>query len=642
MKKLKEINLDNYQGMLGAGYEYLLSLLPHRMLGWIGMCVFLLGGAKGIFSQNINNSVNQKQLLEHSLLPVVKSRPNDYKTLAAPDSLGVRKILKNPSTTDKTSIGVHLPYPVIFIHGLASNSATWDQTTDFMDTQYSLTFGGRFDFCLNYDGNNLSANKNFWPTANADLALYTDPSDSTQIIAGDYYYVNFDVGIDGSVFPSTSNSNYVLSNQQSIVKQGKALAYAIYYVLQKTGRNKIVLMGHSMGGLASREYIQNWVQSDGTHHVAKLTTTGTPHKGSNSTSFGLPVSVVDEHSEAIRDLRRTYYYSLDSGIYLYGGWEYQGDNNHMDDNVNAGGDDFYNVDVNCNGIEGDTILGLNKKSISQDLDYACIIGECSGCLDGFEPSDGVVRSIDAKLNLIYNLNVNPTFNLFYYNTSGTIEIHTDLPAQNYMNMQGLDEPNEYVLGYQIGFDTTYLGFTTVQPAGGYYYDYDCYKFSVTNQSNLNVIINNIDLADMAAHIVDVSGNTVGSVAHSNGSTSLNFTQLLSAGDYYLEIYGVPTFYSYLYPYSFIINQTVVTTISESSIQPSNLLIYPNPASTTININGINSHSLIKIYNMLGTQIFETVTDNNLVIDTKLFNQGVYTIIIQNVNGLTSYKVIITN
>lgn len=592
------------------------------------------------FTQDFNTQLTEKFYVNENSLPEVKSRLEDFKTLFAPDSLGVRKILKNLST-NKTISEIHLPYPILFIHGLASNSATWDQTTNFMDAQYNLTFGGRFDFCLNFDGDNSSANKNFWSSPNADMALYTDPTDTNQIIVGDYYYLNFDVGINGSVFPSTGESYYVLSNQQAIAKQGKAVAYTISYILQKTGRDKVILMGHSMGGLASREYLQNWVQSDGFHHVAKLVTTGTPHRGSNSTSFGLPVSVVDEQSEAIRDLRRTYYYSLDSGIYLYGGWEYQGDNNHMDDNASFG-NDFYNVDVNCNGSEGDTIIGLNKKNISQDLDFACIIGECSGCLDGFDPSDGVVRSLDANLDLIYDLNVNPAFNLFYYNTSGTIEIHTDLPAQNYLNMQGLDEPNEYILGYQIGYGTTYLGFTSVQPLGGYYYDYDCYKFVVADQSNVSVMINNITLPDMAAHIVDVSGNTVGSIVHSNGDTLLNFTQLLNTGDYYLEIYGVSTFYSYLYPYSFVINQTIVTTILENSNPFDNLLIYPNPASTILNISGIVSQTTIKICNMLGTPMFETVTSDNLTIDAKQFSQGVYIIIIQNENGITKQKVIVTN
>ena len=69
--------------------------------------------------------------------------------------------------------------------------------------------------------------------------------------------------------------------------------WAIYYVLQLTGRDKVILMGHSMGGLAAREYLQNpsnW-QLDGQTHVAKLVTTGTPHGGSNA-SFSILNTVI--------------------------------------------------------------------------------------------------------------------------------------------------------------------------------------------------------------------------------------------------------------------------------------------------------------------------------------------------------------
>ena len=43
----------------------------------------------------------------------------------------------------------------------------------------------------------------------------------------------------------------------------------------------MILIGHSMGGLCAREYIQNeslWINNN--HHVAKLITSGTPHGGS--------------------------------------------------------------------------------------------------------------------------------------------------------------------------------------------------------------------------------------------------------------------------------------------------------------------------------------------------------------------------
>ena len=54
----------------------------------------------------------------------------------------------------------------------------------------------------------------------------------------------------------------------------------------------------------------------GNHHVAKLLTIGTPHGGSNASTFGL---VGDGYSEAVRDLRWSYS-NGNAGVYLFGGW----------------------------------------------------------------------------------------------------------------------------------------------------------------------------------------------------------------------------------------------------------------------------------------------------------------------------------
>ena len=53
----------------------------------------------------------------------------------------------------------------------------------------------------------------------------------------DFYRINFD------------NNCSSKSNQASIAKQGYALSIAIQDVLNVTGRNKGILIGHSMGGL---------------------------------------------------------------------------------------------------------------------------------------------------------------------------------------------------------------------------------------------------------------------------------------------------------------------------------------------------------------------------------------------------------
>ena len=42
-------------------------------------------------------------------------------------------------------------------------------------------------------------------------------------------------------------------------------------------QDKVILIGHNMGGLAAREYLQS---SSYDHDVAKLITVGTPHRGS--------------------------------------------------------------------------------------------------------------------------------------------------------------------------------------------------------------------------------------------------------------------------------------------------------------------------------------------------------------------------
>ena len=187
--------------------------------------------------------------------PIPKQRPADYEYLSAPDSTGKRTLLKTAVSHSEKNVqsnNIKLPYPIIFIHGLNSNADTWAATANFMISQYGLAVGGRFDYCLNYDGNNTIANTNFYPTANADIAVFTGTW-----IAGDFYYVNFDVGNDGVYSPAVLASDQVWSNQSAVAKQGMALRDAIYRVLQLTGREKVILMGHSMGGLAAREYLQN-------------------------------------------------------------------------------------------------------------------------------------------------------------------------------------------------------------------------------------------------------------------------------------------------------------------------------------------------------------------------------------------------
>ncbi|RME17609.1 MAG: alpha/beta fold hydrolase, partial [Bacteroidetes bacterium] len=222
----------------------------------------------------------------------------------------------------------HLPYPVLLVHGLSSSDQTWDNFIQDVKNILGWTFGAPLDFCLNQDGNTSTA------VFSNDFHDYTNMALLSS--SGDFYAINFDVDNTG-----TPHGNNVQSNQSAIFKQGYAVRNAVQHILQKTGKKKVILLGHSMGGLASREYVQNPIkyQSDNQHHVAKIITLGTPHGGSNAGPAFSPLTP-DGRSEAVRDLRTSYFYSNNPGVFLFGGLE---DLGYMDDQLCCY---FYNADVN--------------------------------------------------------------------------------------------------------------------------------------------------------------------------------------------------------------------------------------------------------------------------------------------------------
>ncbi len=552
--------------------------------------------------------------IPYSGYAVPKERPAGYENLSAPGASGVDRV-KMPIPGKS---GIKLVYPVLMMHGVKGIPDQWNTFTDSLDAVYGLTFGGRFDFCLNYDGNNSTSNLNFYPTANADLALF-----SGTWVTGDYYYMNYEVGDDGSYPVNFGHS--VLSSMSAAYKQGRAIREAVYRIMQLTGRDKVILLGHSMGGLAVRQYLQNpanW-QSDGEHHIAKLVTAGSPHAGSDATlsQFGDWVVGFDDRSEGIRDLQVVYEYSGDSCVFLFGGLESYA---VMDGMLFS---DYYNVDVNCNSFEGNYILGLNERTMPTDLDHACIVAECDGC-PAATPGDGLVLSTSANINCIYP---KLTKNVFWYHKFNLIQIHGDLLEVTHLLMEGLDEPNDYALSYDIGFDITYTAFTSRQPVDGYLNDYDDFKFSIPVMSNVKVSINNIALSDLKVRFVDMGGNTIGTIGSSSGATSLIYSQVLDPGSYYLEIYEIPTNTSYLHPYNFKMTKTTVTTGIESSDAPAGISIFPNPAVDRINIEGLNGKTGIKIYDMIGNLVMQTTAEDNIELDISCLSQGVYTIIAEQ-NG----------
>lgn len=504
-------------------------------------------------------------------------------------------------------IAQKLPYPIIFIHGLISDDTIWNNMKNSLTNNYNLTYGGRINFCLNQDGLNSTSN------LGADIQLYTSATFTT----GDFYVINFDINNLGVLYPTGTND--VLSNQAAITKQGFALKTAIQLVLNQTNRDKVILFGHSMGGLCAREYLQNpsnW-QPDGMHHVAKLITTGTPHLGSNA--IGGQIVGVDLLSDAMRDLKNTYDDSQLNSVYLFGGNEL---NSVMDD----GSNNYYNVDVNCDGISnGDFVTGLNYKPMYTNLDFACIIG--TGALG---LGDIAVTTDSANLNNIYP---NLTTNIFT-----TAVLHNFLPDQLYPNMKGLDEPNEFNIAYGINFDIPYVGFITEQNPQSPYptVDYDDYKFNVTSNSQINLVVNNALPFPIYARIVNSAFSQVGATLTINSGNQI-LTQNLSVGQYYLEIYGTPSANSYQIPYAFGLTSTTLS--NEDFISNNYFSIYPNPTNSKVNIKSDNKFDEVEIYDVLGQKVLSSKIPENQEIDMSELKSGTYFLKLKNESLIKNTKVI---
>ena len=565
-----------------------------------------------------------------------KYRPADYEYLSSPDSLGIRHQILMPNLSNRSVNAIpKIPYPIIFIHGLDSDANVWGNlgdTNDMADvlTSYGLNFGGRFDFNLNDDNNNLTSNKIFYPNAGSDIAQY-----STTIVNGDFYFLNFAVGSDGSFSPSNLSSINVLSNEAAIAKQGVALSRAIQQVMDITGRDKVVLFGHSMGGLCAREYLQNqenWTEPNVNHHVAKLITTGTPHGGYTGLNF--IITGINSSSEAYRDLR-TEYSNNNEGAFLFGGSE---SNFYI-------GTSYYNNDINCNGInnDGSNIIGLNDKELpTNEVDFAYIMGNCDGCLfsQGLILGDGVVRLTNANLSNFTTNTLPSPKNESIYTASASIEIHSDLPKAITVNLQALDEPNQLWLAYGVDYGITYKGFIYNQPENGYIYDYDDYKFTVTNNSIVNILINNITSSTLSARIFDINGTQIGNTYSGNSSNPINISQVLSNGDYYLEIFGTPVDISIINSYNFNLSYTLT---SENFTHKNFLKAYPNPFTNQLTIESNEPIQKVEIYNLLGQKVknilFNNPTENSINIELSDLAQGNYIAKVTSESFINTIKLI---
>ncbi len=448
-----------------------------------------------------------------------------------------------------------LPYPIIFVHGWIGSDETWYGMGDFLQS-YGLSVnldpnkgrganGSRIDFHLNADGINEKSvlDRNGGPEYYGDVYDYNSSINPEN----DVFFVNFE---NDFIAPLANKKEY--SNQAAVVKQGFAVGLAVKKVLNATKAKKVVLVGHSMGGLAIREYLQNsenWLMGDGDSHVAKLVTIGTPNAGSNST-LGNIASLFqeqDERSESVRDLRHPKNNTdseVDRGVYLFGGDE----RNIF--RLGLYGLQYFNNDVNCDGKLGE-VRGLNQKAMPDFIPFSCVIGTGSTIPGiGSSNGDGVVEAGRASLftgfteaqqrelidEVFYLPNDKEELGASqYYSKIDKSPIgtwHTKLTKQVLTNMAAIDEPSHGSVAYSIDLNKAYTGFLTKRPDGTLN-DSDLFKIFVDKPGVLTV--NLTAEASANAQIVLYDQNWFGSAfAADKSQLKLNVTK---QGTYYVEIKG---------------------------------------------------------------------------------------------------------
>lgn len=423
------------------------------------------------------------------------------------------------------------PYPVIFVHGLNSDNTTWNTIITQLGNSWTLSPSHVLSFVNNARGGDTTH-------YNQDVIVpQKDVSGSfvNQLSLSSIYSINF--GNFWNRNPddpriilynnSTPGSNQSPSNQSAIYKQGYALKILIDSVLRITGAGKVILLGHSMGGLAIREYLQRtengirkwWVDPGDTvngHKVAKVITIGTPHLGTNVNS--IPLFTIDNNSEAMRDMRISFS-STQPGIYLFG---------NIETNVPTS---YYNADVNCNGIVTDTIEGLDyltydnpSLNLPENILYTWITSNYLGL--------GTDLAVPFNNQRLY-INSAPA-PAGFADTIRTNRNHIQETNDNRSLIRGLDEPDKLNFAYDIYFDRLYSGFITLK-SNSVTSDSDYYRIKSFNPGKLKLNISSTSAGVSAFALLSESGNILAAKTLSGNSDSIEYTG--ESGIYFYRVTG---------------------------------------------------------------------------------------------------------
>jgi len=139
-------------------------------------------------------------------------------------------------------------YPIVFVHGWLGDSNSFDEFKEKMvDDGYTIDYSDWYKY---------NENPPYWMQLERESLVLLDTTYSYELVGEDSCALKY-----------------------NIEEHAKKLDEHIEEIKKSAGVDKVNIVAHSMGGLITRYYIQNY---GGYESVNKVVTLGTPHEGAKS------------------------------------------------------------------------------------------------------------------------------------------------------------------------------------------------------------------------------------------------------------------------------------------------------------------------------------------------------------------------
>ena len=167
-------------------------------------------------------------------------------------------------------------------------------------------------------------------------------------------------------------------------------------------------------------------------------------------------------------------------------------------------------------------------------------------------------------------------------------------------------------------------------------DNDYYRFVITTGGTATITLTTLP-ADYDIRLYSSNGTTQLAISQNGGTTSETISRTYTAGTYYLRVYGYQNANNATQCYTLRV-ATGTAAVQDGLITSADkprLVLFPNPASTKLNIYVANydQQKVIEVFNINGQRISTLQeVENNATLDISRLASGIYLLKVSTVDG----------